>query len=404
MRVVAMRAIIATRMPAEILRPRATPWRGAGVVRVLALALSTSGALISAGCTSFADPSTVTDLRVLAVRTEPSEIILDVSTPAEAASTVIPDIMVTPLVADPTGGGRPLSVTVTACANDPTAPSPPNNGDDPTGFPAGGVRTTVGSALCAGAPTELPIAADVELATSAAVTARLPAAWVAEAFRRDIFVGADGALHGGFDLGMPVVFQVTARAGDHTVQAIKRVTFWLRPVRDDQVANQSPVVGSVQVYDRRDETTAEPVADAVQPLESGTPIEVPESGLWVDPAPAEAEPYVTAVIDRLTGQVIPHDIAHETVRYTFYATAGTFTPLQTSSELEPGVTVSTRVHIESKYKPPPTGDRPPGAPLDVTIWIVARDERGGASWVTRSLTVPPPPAASAGGASARSDR
>jgi len=274
-------------------------------------ALAVWGALLAGGCTSFADPSTVTDLRVLAVRTEPSEIILDVSTPAEAAASVIPDILVTPLVADPTGGGRPLSVTVTACANDPTAPSPPNNGDDPTNFPAGGARTTVGSALCAGSPTELPIAADVDLASTAAVTARLPAAWVADAFRRDVFAGADGAVHGGFDLGMPVVFQMTARAGDETVQAIKRVTFWLRPLRDDQVANQSPVVSSVQVYDRRDETTAEPVPDAVRALESDTPLEVPDSGLWVEPAPAQAEPYVTAVIDRLTGQVIPHDIARE---------------------------------------------------------------------------------------------
>ena len=40
-----------------------------------------------------------------------------------------------------------------------------------------------------------------------------------------------------------------------------------------------------------------------------------------------------------------------------------------------------RLHIESKYKPEA------GGPSDVTIWIVVRDERGGASWVTRTLRV-----------------
>ena len=362
-------------------------------VRRLALLLGlTATAAGGGGCTSFADPSTVTDLRVLAVRSEPSEIILHASTLAEANAAVIPDIVLEPLLADPAGGGRPLAITVSACANDPSAASPPNNGDDPTGFPAGGARTTVGSALCDGAATELLIAADVDPAAGAPIVARLPAAWVADAFMRDVFVGADRRPHGGFDLGMPVVFQVTVHAGAETVKALKRVTFWLQPLRDDQVPNQSPLISAVSAYARRDEASADPLPDAIVPLEAGTPLAVPDepddnSGLWIDPAPAQAEPYVTAVIDRLTGEALPHDVDRETVRYTFFATAGTFDPFETSSEPPPGVMVPTRVHIESKYKPPPLSARPSGAPLDVTIWIVARDERGGASWVTRTLRV-----------------
>lgn len=342
---------------------------------------------LTAGCTSFADPSTVTDLRVLAVRTEPSEVILNAALPADVATAMIPDIRLEPLIADPRGQGRPLSVTVTACANDPGAASPPNNGADPTGFPAGGARTTVGSALCDGAATELPVAADVDPAAEPAITVRLPAAWVAAAFTRDVFLGPDGRLHGGFDLGMPVVFQVTVRASAETVKAVKRVTFWMHPLRDDQVANESPVVSAVRAYDRRDEATAEPRPDALVPLEAGMPLDAPDQGLWLDPAPALAQPYVTAVIDRLTGETKPHDVERETVRYTFHATAGKFGPFETTSEPPPGVTVPTRVHLESKYEPPPVAERPADGPLDVTVWIVARDERGGASWVTRSLRV-----------------
>lgn len=366
------------------------PVRGPGLKRAVLLVGLTAGAV---GCTSFADPSTVTDLRVLAVRSEPSEIILNASTLADVSAAAIPDIVLEPLVADPAGAGRPLAITVTACANDPGAAAPPNNGDDPTGFPAGGARTTVGSALCDGAATELPIATDVDPNGGPPIVARLPAAWVADAFTRDVFVGADRRPHGGFDLGMPVVFQVTVRAGAETVKALKRVTFWLQPLRDDQLPNQAPLISAVSAYARRDEASAEPLPDAVVPLEAGTPLDLPEgdAALWIDPAPAQAEPYVTAVIDRLTGEALPHDVPRETVRYTFHATAGTFDPFETSSEPPPGVMVSTRVHIESKYQPPPLSARPSGAPLEVTIWIVARDERGGASWVTRTLRVPGAP-------------
>jgi hypothetical protein len=315
---------------------------------------------------------------------EPSEIILAAPDPANPVAAPIPGITLRPLVADPQGAGRPVLVDVSVCANDPAAMAPPGNGADPTGFPAGGARTTVGSALCDGDPTEVPIASDVDLVAAPAVDVRLDPAWIANAFMRDVFLGPDRRVHGGFDLGMPVVLQITARAGGESVRAVKRVIFWAGRVRDDQVANVSPAIAGVRVYDRRDETTAEPLPDAVQDLVIGSPVAVPPGGVWVDPAPAQAEPYVTAVLDRLTGAVTAHDVPRETLHYTFYATAGTFSPIETSSEPPPGVTAPVRVHIESKYHPPPAGQAPP----DVTIWIVVRDERGGTSWVSRNLQIP----------------
>ena len=354
-----------------------------------------------AGCGTFDDPSTVKDLRVLAVAAEPSEIILDVNDPIGATTASVPPVVLAPLIIDP--AGRPVSVTVSACANDPTAPTSPSAVSDPTGYPAGGIRNTVGSALCDGAPTEVPLATGIDLAASPSIGVTLDPAWVAAAFARDVFPGADGVVHGGFDLGMPVVFQLTATAGSDTVRAIKRAIFWTHAVRADQRANTTPVIPGVRAYARRDETTAEPLPDAVRALEAGAPADVTPDGLWIDPVAAGdptttalAESYVTATLDRVTGQVGPIDVK-ETLTYSFYASAGTFSPLQTRSEPPPGVVPRGRLHIESKYHPPKDmTNRPAGAsatePLDVTIWIVVRDERGGASWVTRSLRVLAPAA------------
>jgi hypothetical protein len=356
-------------------------------MRALRLSLIVASGLLL-GCGDFDDPSTVKDLRILAVAAEPSEVILNVATEADVAGAVIPPMVLTPLIVDPLG--RPVALTISACANDPNAPSPPNNGSDPTGYPAGGVRATVGSALCDGDPTRIVLAENLDVTTGAPGPLTLTPDWLIAAFQRDVFLGPDGTLHGGFDLGMPVVFQLTAQAGNETAIAVKRALFWRQPVRADQTPNRSPQMPGVRAYDRRDETTAEPLPDALEPVESGTTADVPPGGLWIEPvdaaAPmvtAEAESYVTATLDRLTGQVTPVDVK-ETLTYTFYASAGTFSPQQTSSEPPPGVTPQGRLHIESKYTPAI------GGPRDVTIWIVVRDERGGASWVMRSLRVATP--------------
>ena len=341
------------------------------------------------GCGTFDDPSTVKDLRILAVAAEPSEVIFDVASEADLATVVIPPIVLTPLIVEP--AGRPITISVSACANDPAAPSPPNNGTDPTGFPAGGVRATVGSTLCDGAPSQVVLATDLDLATWPLVAATLTPAWLIGAFQQDVFIGPDGHPHGGFDLGMPVVFQLTARAGTETALVVKRAIFWRQPIRADQTANRAPVIPGVRVYGSRDEATAEPLPDALAALDEGSAVPVPAGGLWVEPVAANdptttatAETYVTAALDRITNQVTPVDVT-ESLTYSFYASAGTFSPLETTSQPPPGVTPQRRVHIESKYQPPAASSLASG---DVTVWIVVRDERGGSSWVTRTLHVP----------------
>lgn len=347
--------------------------------------------LLLLGCGDFDDPSTVKDLRILAVTTDPSEVILNVADPADLPGVAIPPITLTPLIVDPQGQGqRPVTLTISACANDPNAPSPPNDGTDPTGYPAGGARATVGSALCDGDPTRIVLADNVDVTAAAPAPFTLAPDWLLAAFQRDVFFGPDGALHGGFDLGMPVVFQLTVHAGGETAIGVKRALFWRQAVRADQTPNAIPRIPGVRAYARRDEATAEPLPDAIVAVEPGVALDVGVDGLWMEPvdaaAPvitAQAESYVTATLDRVTGQVAPIDVK-ETLTYTFYASAGTFAPLQTSSEPPPGVIPQSRLHIESKYEPPKDFSG------DVTVWIVVRDERGGASWITRTLRVAGP--------------
>jgi hypothetical protein len=100
-----------------------------------------------------------------------------------------------------------------------------------------------------------------------------------------------------------------------------------------------------------------------------------------------AEPYLTAVVDRFSDEAQPHAVPAETLRYQFFATAGKFVPGETTSELPFGARKYPRVPVEARYEPPAVEDNAGGAPREVTIWIVVRDERGGASWIERRLLV-----------------
>lgn len=342
------------------------------------------------GCTEFADPSTVVDLRVLAVSAEPSEVILD-------GTGLVPEIAMTALVADPAGAGRPLSLAVRACANDPAAPSAPGAGSEASGnYPAGGARSSVGSMRC---PADSATSWTLPLDGGAGArpgdvpfTVRLGPEQLRAAFEADVFPGPNGHLHGGFDLGLPVIVDLTVSAGGEQVAVIKRVLFWRERLRDDQRPNRSPVITELRTYPERDPVTLTPIGatelvapDAPRPVFAGEPI-------WFEPAGAQAEPYLTRIIDRFTDETHLHEVPAETLRYNFFATAGEFAPLETTSELPFGARPGPRIATESRYHPPAasalavdpaTGRRS----LPVTIWVVVRDERGGASWIQRTVLV-----------------
>jgi hypothetical protein len=344
------------------------------------------------GCTEFDDPSTIKDLRLLAASLEPAEIILDPANP----SAPLPPLRLSPLLVDgprDLADRRPITFTLRACANDPLAPSAPGSGGEAAGnYPAGGARSSVGSARCpadsavswtlpvtpAPAPLASPDAPSFELALSIEQ--------IAAAFQVDVFPGHLGQLHGGFDLGLPISFEITARAGDEIVTGIKRLIVWPGPIAPDHHANQNPHIDHLLGYHERDAATALPIGTPAV-LASETPIAVGAGGgLWIEPVGAAAEPYVTTVIDRLTDRTHADAVPAETLRYSFYATAGKFEPRETTSELGFAATTSGgRIPIEARYLAP----EGIAAALPVRIFVVVRDERGGTSWIERPLVVTP---------------
>jgi hypothetical protein len=329
------------------------------------------------GCFTFEDPSTVKDLRLLAMAADPSEVILDPTAPA------VPVITMSALVVDPAGGGRPISYEARACPNDPSAPSAPGAGAEASGnFPGGGARNSVGSTRCIDGPNTWPLPAPVAATEGTSFTMQLTPEQLAAAFRADVFPGLSGKLHGGFDLGLPINVELVATAGSERAVAIKRVIFWPGPLGQGHHPNRNPVITELRSYPDRDLDTLAPIgavetlaADAAFPVRAGQKV-------WLEPVGAIAEPYVTAVVDRFTDQAQPHEVPAETLRYQFFATAGTFVPRETTSELPFGAKQYPRVPVEARYEPPAVDG---AGPREVTIWIVVRDERGGASWIKRRL-------------------
>jgi hypothetical protein len=79
---------------------------------------------------------------------------------------------------------------------------------------------------------------------------------------------------------------------------------------------------------------------------------------------------------------------HEILTFQFFATAGTFEFEQRQSELP--IVLSSgdgKVHLDSRWNPPKATELP--ADGKVTIWVVARDERAGATWTSRTFTITP---------------
>jgi hypothetical protein len=357
-----------------------------------------------AACSSFPDVSTVTDLRVLAVQADPPEVFVKVTglpdpsmpgmqidpTKLGIDPASIPPIRITPLIVDPRAGLGAITWDVKACPNNPYGPSPPGSVMGGPMDPGGGANNTVGSTLCDAATP--PLAAG--LAPSMPHDVQLTSEQLLAAFKSDVFLDQYGNPHGGFDLGMPLNFQIDVHEGgspEVAARAVKRVTFWAQ-TWPDQTPNEIPAIPSVAVYGDRDPATFD-LLMPVGTLSKTTPVSVSLAsgkGLWLlpeyhaysnDPAGATDEHYRPTIIDRKPPyQVIEGDETDERIRYAFYATAGHFDPPRTVNQLIPG-TVGT-IHLESHYVPPGTLSEVPvdaaGQHL-VTVWVVVRDDRGGES-------------------------
>ncbi|HVZ75060.1 MAG TPA: hypothetical protein VHJ20_21910 [Polyangia bacterium] len=380
--------------------------------RFAALAL----VVLGAGCGSLPDPTTVRDLRVLAVKAEPAGFLVP---PDDAKSLTTTDAKLTALVVDPMGQTMTLDVTAVGC---------PDFIDTITS------ASGKGSKLCPDAATTnaLPKPLDTLLATSDlpdstampidsmtgspieygptatyGVSADKLDDFFSLATKNDPVLDSDTfrqSVQYNRDFGMDAIVGFTFGLGTEQATALKRIVYWpllpdadtanVTPLQPDdpprkdcpdtQVANQNPVLTRVDLY--RHLVEGKPTdlyADAVPTVSLSAKDE-----LYVEPVwdPASIEKYYLRSKDGNTG-AITTQCHHEQLTFNFFATAGTFSPADRTSELPPFLDKDSVLRTDSKYGMPGIADVP--ASGVVTIWVTARDERAGQTWSSRTIKVVP---------------
>ncbi|MBM7114330.1 hypothetical protein [Archangium primigenium] len=297
------------------------------------------GLLLCAACVGSEDrPSNVKDLRVLAVRLEPPEVFADTCStdPAALLPALSRPLRFTALIPDPAGEGRDLDYVLTTCA-------------------------TTTSALCEGEQVELARGVTrggeltVELSPGPGLARFQDGSFVAQrVLEEDAYRGLGG-------IWLPLQLEVSG--GSERVYARKLMVYNC-PLVPGMVVNVQPELGSLVLEGA--------------PWFEGVPRELSGPGPFrVDPEDfsARQEDYVVPSFELKPVQL------RESWELAWFSTLGGFSPNQTGgADLGGG---EGRHQVEWS---PPSGV---SGPQDVLFWVVARDGRGGQTWVTRSARYTP---------------
>jgi hypothetical protein len=317
------------------------------------------------GCTpTFENSTTIKDLRIIAVRADPPEFLVDLPAVMQNPALLgeLPTFQLTPLVLDPHGAGREVHYQVQACGNRP--------GERARGADNGPGRVVDSIAQAPCGDGALPVASGTAVADA---EGRVP---IQVTFRPTLELLAQAVMDDplSLELGLPITVSFTVRAGDEQVVVVKRVLFSPQ-LSADQVPNRNPEITHLSYrLGRNDEPTT---------LQAETPPSVSLGGnLRFLPAPAEAEPYRARAFSRDERTFITEEVPEETLRYAFYATQGTFSPGGASTFPSPLRNDPINL-IETTYNAPV--EPPADGSTQVFIYVVVRDERGGASFIRGRL-------------------
>jgi hypothetical protein len=325
--------------------------------RTAALAAVLAGT--AAACGSFQDPNVVVDLRVLALRAEPPDQVIDIdlNQPPDPA-TVLAEIAPTrvcALVADPSQQRR-LVWSMTIC---------PLTGDDrcddgrPQYQVAGGVLddpdTTVPEpSLCA---TVMP---DLDLASV-----------LLDVLDNDSLRGLGG-------LDYAAQLRIGGENGDRNLDLYATKTLRVSPrIPMARMANRNPSVDELAELAATEEIAVSPgrCADVPSPypVAAGSKVR-----LMPLETPGSHEAYVVPTLDGRSETFI------ESLTYQWTAGAGGFSRGTTGGKHDLAGNAPT---VFSDFKPPAAGDI--DGPTDVPIWLVQRDERLGVQWYEFCVRVMP---------------
>ncbi len=311
-----------------------------------------------AGCGTFEDPSIVIDLRPLAMVADPPEQLIpyDPSKPPDPTTIHLSAIEMCALIADP-GAHRALDFTMTACPQqnddrcDPSEPSFLIGGgtiDDPED-----------------APTPQPACARME-----------PNADLFAVVQQAVI---DDPLNGFSSVDIQVVMAVNPQGGlpDTQVFASKAVVFGTQ-MPADRTPNHNPTLTELD-WERSDTSTGPLVLGRC--LDQLSPIEVAAGEQLhltpVEPAGAR-EAYVVPTFDGGETHIT------ENLSYDWLATGGDWSSASTGG---PRDGFGNDPPLDTVWQAPAAAKIGDG--LDLSLYVIQRDERGGQAWYESCVHVHP---------------
>ena len=341
--------------------------RGAGLLAAAGLAAAT------AACGSFEDPSIVLDLRVLAMTAEPPEVVAPFD-PADPLDVELADSEICALIADP-AEDRALTIAMRACG-----PTSSDRCDDP-------LRPVLDLG-------EQTIEDPEEAASAPRACATLEDGLGLLAVLQDSLSQDDLLGFGGIAARVELRVRPadSEPGGADEIFAFKRMRY--APQQPpERVANANPTLDglcAVTIADSdADPVAPEACADGLDPevpaLPLGrcadvTPLVLGPGELLeifpVEPAGVR-EDYVLPTFDGGVQAIT------ENLTYAWLATAGSWSAGSTGG---PRDIAGNEARLETRFTAP---DDPEiiGDGLDIALWIVQRDERGGAAWFESCVRV-----------------
>lgn len=314
--------------------------------------------VLAAGCNSFENPNIVVDLRILGARTEPPEILVPAD-PELIDPTQLPEVEVCILVADP-GDSRELSYAMTACSRnsrgrcDARAQPQVDLGSGTVGDPEEGadavrICETLGAS---------PALAEV----------------IEGSYSIDNLQG-----FGAIDIQIGIAVWPAGNNLAQAQYATKALRFGAA-LPEERKANTNPALENVTVSSQIDGQ-----ADFELPVGRCGDIEAigVKSGETLGLLPVEVvgarEDYLVPTFDGGSRSFT------ENISYRFYATHGGFTKGSTGGPRDVVGNVPT---LDTEWTAPSDSDVV-GEGIEVSLFIVWRDERGGQSWLQSCVRVAP---------------
>jgi hypothetical protein len=325
-------------------------------------ALAVLPALAAAGCGSFQDPNVVVDLRVLAIRSDPPDQVIDVDLsqppdPAALLAELVPT-QVCALVADPAQQRR-LVWSMTIC---PLTSDDRCDDDRP--------QYQVGSGVIDDPDTTVP-----EPALCATVMPDLALLGVLI----DVLNGDELRGLGGLDYAAQL--RIGEESGDRDLDVYATKTLRVSPrIPMNRIANTNPSIAELDASFNTAGSSDVPLAPG-RCVENPSPAVIaPGIKLRLIPieTPGAREAYVVPTLDGRS------EMFTESLTYQWTAGDGGFSRGTTGGTHD---LAGNAPALFSDFKSPAAGDIT--GPTDVAIWLVQRDERLGVQWYESCVRVMP---------------